>query len=240
MGGYHRPNLPRSAERLPESILQLHSSTYRNPGQLPPGAVLVVGSGQSGCQIAEDLHLAGRQVHLVVGSAPRCPRVYRGRDAVDWLSDLGQYDLPIDQHPLKEQVRRKANHYLTGRDGGRDIDLRKFALEGVRLYGRLSDVCGGRLVFADDLARNLDAADAVYNGICGLIDKHIAESRIAAPPGAPYAPVWHPAAVPADLDPVAAGITSVVWATGFTADWSWVDLGNYGDSLLNSSSRRIP
>ena len=95
-------------------------------------------------------------------------------------------------------------------------------------------------IFADDLARNLDAADAVYNGICGLIDKHIAESRIAAPPGAPYAPVWHPAAVPADLDPVAAGITSVVWATGFTADWSWVDLGNYGDSLLNSSSRRIP
>ena len=95
--------------------------------------MLVIGSGQSGCQIAEDLHLAGRKVHLAVGSAPRCPRVYRGREAVEWLDDLGQYDLPVDQHRLKEKVRKNANHYLTGRDGGRDIDLRKFALEGMSL-----------------------------------------------------------------------------------------------------------
>ena len=107
----------------------------------------MIGSGQSGCQIAEDLHLAGRKVHLAVGSAPRCPRVYRGRDAVEWLDDLGQYDLPVDQHGLKEKVRKNANHYLTGRDGGRDIDLRKFALEGMSLYGRLKDVEGGRLDF---------------------------------------------------------------------------------------------
>ena len=92
VSGYHvpQPQIPRIAERIAPGIQQIHSSAYRNPEQLPQGAVLVVGTGQSGCQIAEDLHLAGRAVHLVVGSAPRCPRVYRGRDAVDWLSDLGQ------------------------------------------------------------------------------------------------------------------------------------------------------
>ena len=221
VSGYHVPQIPRIAERIAPAIHQIHSSAYRNPGQLPAGAVLVVGTGQSGCQIAEDLHLAGRRVHLVVGSAPRCPRVYRGRDAVDWLSDLGQYDLPVEKHPAGDGVRRKANHYLTGRDSGRDIDLRRFALEGMVLHGRLLDVEQGVLRFGDDLARNLDAADAVYNGICGLIDRHIAEQRIAAPAGEHYSPVWAPEASPATLDPVAADVTSIVWSTGFRPDWSW-------------------
>jgi putative flavoprotein involved in K+ transport len=224
VSAYHVPNIPRIGERVAADIVQIHTSGYRNPDQLPAGAVLVVGTGQSGCQIAEDLHLAGRKVHLVVGSAPRCPRVYRGRDAVDWLDDLGQYDLPVDRHPLKEQVRKKANHYLTGRDGGRDIDLRQFALEGMTLYGRLHDIVDGRLLFNDDLARNLDGADAVYNGICGLIDKHIAAAGVDAPAGRHYEPVWHPSAPASELDLKAAGITSIVWATGFRSDWSWVDL----------------
>jgi putative flavoprotein involved in K+ transport len=224
VSGYHVPTIPRIAERIAPAIRQIHSSAYRNPAQLPEGAVLVVGTGQSGCQIAEDLHLAGRRVHLVVGSAPRCPRFYRGRDAVDWLSDLGQYDLPVDQHPAGEAVRRKANHYLTGRDGGRDIDLRRFALEGMTLHGRLETVENGVLQFRDDLAANLDAADAVYNGICGLIDRHIAEQGIAAPEGAHYTPVWTPEAAPATLDPLEAGITGIVWSTGFRPDWSWVEL----------------
>jgi putative flavoprotein involved in K+ transport len=224
VSGYHVPNIPRVAERLPTDIVQLHSSGYRNPAQLPEGAVMVVGSGQSGCQIAEDLHLAGRQVHLVVGSAPRCPRVYRGRDAVDWLSDLGQYDLPVDNHPQGDKVRKKANHYLTGRDGGRDIDLRRFALEGMVLHGRLTDIQGAKLHFGDDLARNLDSADATYNNICAMIDRHIAEQGISAPEQAHYQPLWQPSTPQAELDIQAAGITSIVWATGFRADWSWVDL----------------
>jgi putative flavoprotein involved in K+ transport len=224
ISGYHTPNVPRYGERVPAEILQLHSSAYRNAAQLPPGAVLVVGSGQSGCQIAEDLHLAGRQVHLVVGSAPRCPRVYRGRDAVDWLDDLGQYDLPVDQHPLKEKVRRNANHYLTGRDGGRDIDLRRFALEGMRLHGRLLDIADGQLRLGDDLARNLDNADRVYNGICGLIDRHIAENGIDAPAGLHYTPVWQPGDQSSTLNLIEAGITGIVWATGFRSDWSFVEL----------------
>ena len=224
VSGYHVPQIPRIAERIAPGIHQLHSSAYRNPSQLPEGEVLVVGTGQSGCQIAEDLHLAGRRVHLVVGSAPRCPRVYRGRDAVDWLADLGQYDLPVEKHPAGDTVRRRANHYLTGRDGGRDIDLRRFALEGMRLYGRLDTVENGILSFQDDLAKNLDSADAVYNGICGVIDRHIAEQKIDAPAGAHYQPVWAPEAATPALDPVAAGISSIVWSTGFRPDWSWVEL----------------
>jgi putative flavoprotein involved in K+ transport len=224
VSGYHVPQVPRIAERIAPGIHQLHSSAYRNPAQLPEGAVLIVGTGQSGCQIAEDLHLAGRRVHLVVGSAPRCPRVYRGRDAVDWLSDLGQYDLPVEKHPAGDAVRRKANHYLTGRDGGRDIDLRRFALEGMQLYGRLETVGDGVLRFRDDLTQNLDGADAVYNGICGLVDRHIAEQGIDAPPGAHYRPVWVPARTAAALDPAAAGITGIIWSTGFRPDWSWVEL----------------
>jgi len=225
VGGYHRPNIPRCGERLRRDVLQIHSSSYRSPQQLPDGGVLVVGSGQSGCQIAEDLHLAGREVHLVTGSAPRAPRFYRGRDAVDWLSDLGQYDLPVDQHPLREKVRKKANHYLTGRGGGRDIDLRRFALEGMRLYGRLDDILeDGRIVFSDNLAQNLDSADATYNNICAIIDKYIEENGITAPAGQHYEPVWQPAESPCELDPGASRISSVIWATGFRSDWSWVEL----------------
>jgi putative flavoprotein involved in K+ transport len=224
VSGYHVPNVPRMADRLDASVTQLHSSAYRNPQSLPPGEVLVIGSGQSGCQIAEDLHLAGRKVHLAVGSAPRCPRVYRGRDAVEWLDDLGQYDLPVEQHNLKEKVRKNANHYLTGRDGGRDIDLRKFALEGMSLYGRLRDIQNGRLEFADDLAKNLDNADRVYNGICGLIDDHIAHNAISAPASPHYTPVWQPESPVATLDPAQAGISTIIWTTGFRSDWSWVEL----------------
>ena len=239
VGGYHQPNLPRFAERLPGSIQQLHSSAYRNSRQLPPGEVLVVGSGQSGCQIAEDLHLDGRKTHLVVGSAPRCPRGYRGRDAVDWLADLGQYDLPVEQHPMRERVRKKANHYLTGRDGGHDIDLRKFAEQGMQLWGRLTDYAGGSLRFADDLETSLDAADASYNNICATIDKYIEAKTIAAPDGHRYTATWRPQVAVTELDPVARGITSIIWSTGFRADWSWIDLPLFDGAGYPSHTRGV-
>jgi putative flavoprotein involved in K+ transport len=223
ISGYHVPAIPAFAARLPAELTQIHSSAYRNPDQMPAGAVLVVGTGQSGCQIAEDLHLSGRKVHLVVGSAPRCPRVYRGRDAVDWLADMGQYDLPVDNHPLKQDVRLKANHYLTGRDGGRDIDLRRFALEGMILHGRLRAIDGPALAFGPDLAKNLDGADAVYTGIQGAIDRYIAEKGIEAPVQDHYVPIWTPGPPALDLDLEEAGIGSVIWSTGFRADFGFID-----------------
>jgi len=220
---YADPAIPRAAERLPEDIMQLHTAAYRNADQLPEGGVIVVGSGQSGCQIAEDLYLAGRKVHLVTGNAPRCARFYRGRDVVDWLSDIGQYDITVE-HDGMTKKKHDTNHYLTGRDGGRDIDLRKFALEGMMLYGRMSGVAAGRMLFEPNLKANLDGADRVYNGINALIDRHIAEKGIEAPAGSPYVPVWEPGAEIVELDLKAEGITSVIWATGFSPDWSFVGL----------------
>jgi putative flavoprotein involved in K+ transport len=239
VSGYHVPNVPRVAERLADGITQIHSANYKNPAGLPPGEVMVVGSAQSGCQIAEDLHLAGRKVHLVVGSAPRCARLYRGRDTLDWLYDLGQYDMPVDQHTLGDKVRKNANHYFTGRDGGRDIDLRRFALEGMKLYGRLTGAGAGKVQFADDLKKNLDAADQVYNGICGLIDRHIEEQRVDAPKGRHYSPVWQPEAQVRELDLVSQGITSIVWATGFRSDWSFVDLPLFNGSAYPVHKRGV-
>lgn len=223
-GGYHQPRIPRVAERLPRSIQQIHSSQYRNPEQLPEGDVMVVGTGQSGCQIAEDLHLAGRQVHLCVGSAPRSPRRYRGKDVVDWLDQLGYYDLPIDEHPHKETVRHRTNHYLTGRDGGREIDLRKFATEGMKLYGRLNDVEGDRLYFQDNLKQDLDAADAVAESIKTTIDKFIDEHQLDAPPGSTYRPVWEPNEEIAELAIADTNLSTVIWSTGYNTDFRWIQV----------------
>lgn len=222
-GGYHTPIIPRLAERLPNSIKQIHSEQYKNSQALPEGNVLVVGSGQSGAQIAEDLHLAGRKVYLAVGNAPRCARFYRGKDVVDWLADMNYYDMPVDEHPLREGVRDNTNHYLTGRDGGRDIDLRKFANEGMELFGLLEGLENSILKFAPDLIEKLDEADSVYNRINASIDKYILANNIDAPPGSVYEPVWEPSAERTALDIAAAGITSIIWCIGFKPDFSWLD-----------------
>jgi putative flavoprotein involved in K+ transport len=224
VGGYHRPHIPAMAERLPPDITQLHSSQYRNPDQCPPGEVLVIGTGQSGCQIAEDLHLADRKVHLCVGGAPRVARRYRGRDVVEWLAEMGYYDLPVEKHPLKEGVRARANHYVTGRDGGRDIDLRQRALEGMMLYGRLDGIHGPVLTFKPDLAANLDKADEVCESIKTSIDKYIASAGMDAPPEKRYEPVWRAQEQPTRLDLREAHVTSVIWCIGFKSDFGWIDV----------------
>jgi putative flavoprotein involved in K+ transport len=223
-GGYHTPIIPRLAERLPAEITQLHSEQYRSPQALAAGNVLVVGSGQSGAQIAEDLHLAGRKVFLAVGDAPRCARFHRGRDVVEWLADMGYYDIGVDTHPLREGVRDNTNHYVTGRDGGRDIDLRRFAKEGMQLFGRLNSLQGTTLQFSADLTGKLDAADAVYTRINASIDKYIAEQGIEAPSGTPYTPLWVPEQEATELDLAGSGITSIIWCIGFQPDFSWVDV----------------
>ncbi len=223
-GSYQTPIIPRSAERVPSHILQLHSEEYRNPASLPPGAVLVVGSGQSGSQIAEDLHLAGRRVHLAIGAAPRCARFYRGKDVVTWLAEMGYYEMPVDAHPLREGVRDNTNHYVTGRDGGRDIDLRKFASEGMELYGPYTGIDGDRLLFRPELRVNLDQADKIYNGINASIDAYIAKAGIEAPPASVYTPVWEPPAERTSLSLTEAGIAAIVWCIGFSPDYRWLEV----------------
>jgi putative flavoprotein involved in K+ transport len=221
-GCYHKAHIPRYASESPEGVVNLHSSNYKNPESLPEGAVLVVGSGQSGCQIAEDLHLAGREVHLAVGNAPRCARRYRGRDVVAWLDDLGYYNMPIDAHPNREQVRDKTNHYVTGRDGGRDIDLRQHALSGMTLYGPLSGIEAGHARFTPELKRNLDSADAVYRSINRTIDTFIEKQRISAPEEADYQAPWQPEIELETLDLKARRVSAIVWCAGFASDFGWV------------------
>jgi putative flavoprotein involved in K+ transport len=224
-GSYHQPKIPPIAARLPESVVQVHSSQYKNPAQLPADrSILVVGTGQSGCQIAEDLHLAGKQVHLCVGGAPRSPRRYRGKDVVDWLDQMGYYDLSIDEHPQKEKVRAKANHYLTGRDGGREIDLRQLAREGMQLHGRLKDIHGRQMEFWDDLKYNLDQADAVAESIKKSIDEFIQNHQLGAATEPPYQPVWQPNETSLVLDYEAANIGAVIWCTGFQSSFDWIDV----------------
>ena len=221
-GCYHKAHIPAYVSELAEGVVNLHSSNYKNPESLPEGAVLVVGTGQSGAQIAEDLHLAGRKVHLAVGNAPRCARRYRGKDVVEWLEALGYYEIPIEKHPNGEQARDKTNHYVTGRDGGRDIDLRKMALEGMQLYGPMTNVSSGVGSFKPELKQNLDSADDVYRSINRTIDAYIEKAGISAPTEADYVAPWQPETEVTTLDLAAAGITSVVWCVGFTSDFGWV------------------
>ncbi len=225
--------------RMSRDIVQLHSSAYKSPQALPEGDVLVVGTGQSGAQIAEDLHLAGRRVHLCVGSAPRTARRYRGKDVVAWLDEIGYYSMPVHEHPLKERVRGKPNHYVTGRDGGHDIDLRKFASEGMRLYGRLLDVRDGTLVFGDDLKTNLDGADAVAESIKTTIDRFIEQHGIDAPAEARYAPLWEPEHHTRELDYVTAGIGSAVWCMGYRSDYRWIDIPIFDGTGYPSHQRGV-
>ncbi|MDP9151730.1 MAG: MSMEG_0569 family flavin-dependent oxidoreductase [Myxococcota bacterium] len=238
-GGYHTPAIPRIADRLPDNLHQLHSCEYKNPQSLPAGSVLVIGTGQSGCQIAEDLHLAGRRVHLCVGSAPRTARRYRGKDVVEWLDAMGYYAIPVHEHPLKERVRAKANHYVTGRDGGRDIDLRQFALEGMQLHGRLHHVRSSTLELASDLAHNLDQADEVSDSIKASIDAFIASHGIEAPTEPRYAPPWQPRDDVRTLDVRAAGITTVVWCTGFRSDYRWLEVPIFDGAGYPSHQRGV-
>lgn len=218
-GGYHRPVVPAWADRLPARVHQVHSHEYRNPGSLPDGPVLVVGTGQSGTQIAEDLHLAGREVHLAAGRAPRVARRYRGKDCMTWLAEMGVYDVPVATRGLAK--RESTNHYVTGRDGGRDVDLRAFAAQGMHLYGRATGIDGDAVRFDDTLAADLDHADAVAESIKDDIDRYVERAGIDAPQESRYVPVWRPdEATPRSL-PLDA-VATVVWAIGFRADWSWL------------------
>lgn len=224
IGGFHIPFVPAGAERIPDRIKQIHSVDYKRPSQIPEGETLIVGSGQSGVQIMEDLYLEGRKVHLCLGNAPRSPRRYRGKDAVTWLEEMGYYKTTFAEHPDQAKALSGTNHYLTGRDGGHEIDLRKFALEGVKLYGFVENIDFEKVTVRQDIASKLDSADRSYNGICQRIDDYIAENGIDAPPGSHYEPVWVPDDEPTTLDFAENNITSIVWCIGFLPDFRFIKL----------------
>lgn len=206
---------------------------------LPEGEVLVVGTGQSGAQIAEDIFLTGKKVHLCVGNAPRCARLYRGKDVVEWLHTMGYYDLSIDEHPDGDAVRTKTNHYVTGRDGGREIDLRKFALKGMKLYGSLEKIAGNDLTLMDDLKKNLDSADKTSENIKKRIDAYIFENNIVAPTEPTYVPAWQPTESILGINLEAEDITSVVWCIGYGYNFNWIKANIFNEHGLPNHHRGI-
>lgn len=240
VGNYHYASLPKMSEKFPKDIVQIHSIDYKNAQQIPDGKdVLVVGTGQSGAQIAEDLHLEGKKVHLCVGNAPRTARFYRGRDVVAWLHDMKYYDLPIDNHPDGENVRDKTNHYVTGRDGGRDIDLRKFATEGMQLYGVLEEIKGEDLLLQPNLQKHLDEADRVAENIKRKIDAYIVENNIDAVEEKGYTPVWKPEKEITSINLTEKNIGAVIWCIGFGFDFSWVKYPIFNNKGLPVHTRGV-
>ncbi|MFW6097921.1 MAG: NAD(P)-binding domain-containing protein [Chloroflexota bacterium] len=224
VGAFQFPNIPACHERVPQEIAQLHSSEYRNPDALPDGPVLVVGSGQSGCQIAQELNESGRQVYLCTSSVGRIPRRYRGRDSMQWLLEIGMADRPV--HKLESPEERfEPNPQISGKDGGQDINLHEFARDGVNLLGHLEDVQGTRAVLAPDLHQNLAWADQFAAEVCNGIDKYVQKTGMDVPEET-VEELQHgyEQEVITELDLREAGIGTVLWATGFGRDYSWVKL----------------
>jgi putative flavoprotein involved in K+ transport len=219
-GPYQRSRLPRIHRDLPARLLQLHAAEYRNPAALPAGAVLVVGSGASGCQIADELIGSGRRVFLSVGHHRRVPRRYRGRDVFWWRRELGEWDQTVDTTPPD---RRRTTPVMTGVRGGYDVDLRQSAARGVGLLGRIAGVAGGRIAFAPDLECRLQEADSAYDEFIAACDA-LARERDGLAPREPAGE----RAVRAltgreDLDIEADGIAAVIWATGYELDFGWIE-----------------
>jgi len=224
-GPYQLPSVPPCSVRLSPSIHQATASRYTRSSDLPPGNVLVVGSGGSGCQIAEDLHEAGRGVFYAVRRHRRMPRRYRGHDLGWWLERSGMTEITGERMPPEWRDSRAP--LLTGVRGGRTVDLRQIAREGITLLGSLVDVVDGRLHFAADLNANLKTGDETFVQFVRTLDDFIERNGIAAPPEEGFDPYLReaPDALPEIdiLDPRAANITTVVWATGYRYDFGWID-----------------
>ena len=221
--------IPDIAAGLPPDVLSIAAGEYRRPELLPAGGVLIVGSGQSGGQIAEDLLEAGRTVFLSASAVPRCPRRYRGRDIFEWLAFTGFLDVTPDQLPDRRMLLvRQPSVSGIGRYG-HTISLQWLATQGVRLLGRLVAIDGRQLRFASDLPDSIRFADRVSAELKQMVDRAIEARAVTAPAPEPDA-VDTPAAdpdgfhAPETMDLTTEGIGTVIWATGFGPDLSWVDL----------------
>ncbi|MGW0995933.1 flavin-containing monooxygenase [Streptomyces sp. NPDC002523] len=227
-GPFQRPVIPPI---VPDGAVpvQIHSSGYRNPEQLPEGAVLVVGAGSSGVQIADELRRSGRRVFLSVGSHDRPPREYRGRDFCWWLGVLGLWDL--------ETPPQGAEHVtiaVSGARGGHTVDFRALAASGIQLVGLTASYDDGVLSFAPDLAENIALGDTKYLELLRAADAYVERNGLDLPEE-PEAHVLGPdpdcVTDPLlELDLAEAGVTSIVWATGFAADYGWLEVDAFDEN----------
>lgn len=236
-GPFQRPVVPAVIPgKTP--LMQIHSSAYRNPGQLPKGAVMVVGAGSSGAQIAEELMRAGRQVYLSVGPHDRPPRAYRGRDFCWWLGVLGKWEAAAAA-PGTEHVTIS----VSGARGGNTVDFRRFAAQGMTLVGRTEAFNDGVLRFAPDLADNIALGDANYLSVLDEADAYVDRNGMDLPED-PEARefVSDPKCLTdpiRELNVAEAGIASVIWATGFAVDYSWLKVNAFDENEKPKHQRGI-
>lgn len=225
-GAYQRAHRPAHGGEPPRGLTVIDAEDYRNPGQLAAGPVLVVGSGQTGCQLADDLLREGREVVLACGRAPWAPRRLDGVDIVDWLARTDYFEVPLSALP-SPAARLVANVQVTGRDGGRDLNFRTLQAAGVRLAGRLLGFEGGRALLADDLAASVAFGDARYADVVKLLRVQLPE-RGHPVPEIPPVPPFDPGDPPAELD--LTGFAAVLFTSGFRPDYTrWVNLDAFDE-----------
>ena len=227
-GPFQKPVIPRIAP--PESsIHQIHSAKYFNPEQLPEGGVLVVGAGSSGVQIADELQRSGKQVYLSVGPHDRPPRSYRNRDFCWWLGVLGLWDAPASE-PGKEHVTIA----VSGARGGKTVDFRELAQQGVHLVGLTQSFENGKVTFQNDLSDNIRRGDENYLSLLDAADKYIERNGLNLPEEASareFLPDPSSMTNPVlSLNLAQAGITSIIWATGYATDYSWLNVDAFDEN----------
>ena len=223
-GLFQSPKVPAFSAAIPPGVKQIHSMEYKNPSELPTGAVLVVGTGQSGAQIAEELYQSGRKVYLSIGSAGRVPRRYRGRDINDWFTRLGMFDTEVGE--LKSPRDKFAPHpQISGKNGGESLNLHQFARDGVVLLGHICGAGNGRLSIAPDMKEMLAKVDQFELNALKMVDAFISRTGLNVP--SERIPQLHDGYGQEQIDTLdlaAAGITVVIWATGYNFDFSLVKL----------------
>tara|TARA_B110000037_G_scaffold97786_1_gene114653 strand:+ start:4915 stop:6192 length:1278 start_codon:yes stop_codon:yes gene_type:complete len=226
-GAFQQPIIPSIVPKEP-SIQQIHSAQYRNPEQLPDGAVMVVGAGSSGAQIADELNRAGRKVVLSVGPHDRPPRRYRNRDFVWWLGVLGLWDLAA-QKPGTEHVTIS----VSGAYGGSTMDFRRLASEGVMLVGRTQSFLDGTLYFADDASTNIAAGDKNYADMLDAADAYVLASGLDLPLEPEARKAWpEPSCLSnplRSLNLADENVTTIIWATGYKQDFSWLKVDAFDE-----------
>ena len=223
-GPYQRTLIPDLSEQLPRRIRQLPASAYTNAQSLPAGGVMVVGAGGSGVQITEDLIAAGRDTWLCVGHFKRMPRTYRGRDIMDWFEALN-----LTNQPVVDRDPNDHSPLLTGVNGGYEVDLRRIVAQGGQLLGRLEGVNGEDVTLGDQLMTHMLAAERAYDELVLGIETALKArgDDLGPAPAPPAAPGPMPPEPPTQLNLADAHISSVIWATGYRVDFSWVHCGEY-------------
>ena len=218
-GAYQRAHRPHGADQLDPALTQILADDYRHPDMLPPGAVLVVGSGQTGCQLAEELHGAGRKVYIACGRAPWAPRRFGGHDLVWWVVRSGFWDRTVRDLP-SPAGRLIANILATGHGGGHDLHLRTLQALGVEMLGHFAGAEDGKFRFADDLAASADFGDARLADLWKYIEAYCARTGTPPPDFVPPAPLR--LTTRTELDWRKEGIESVIWTSGYRPDYGWV------------------